>query len=134
MENYPLFWGVRGSEGGHMTKKFFTKICPKRCSRNLQSLGGLRKAVFWQLKFLIEGGGTVPPPVAGGPLIYQMKSRKVSWMVSFRYLLYTLNRLNTWMPGFISTHYYFLFTKAHYKKWKIWTEMVLNRFLRKYSR
>ena len=27
---------------GHMTKKIFTKICPKRCSRNLRSLGGLR--------------------------------------------------------------------------------------------
>ena len=31
-------------------KKFFTKICPKNHSRNLPSLGGLRKAVFLKFK------------------------------------------------------------------------------------
>ena len=57
----PFFKGSGGPRGVIWPKNFFTKICPKRCSRHLRSLGGLRKAVFWQLKFLIEGGALCPP-------------------------------------------------------------------------
>ena len=46
--HYALFGGVRGSEGGHVTEIFFTKIFPKNHSTNLLSLGGPQKSRFLQ--------------------------------------------------------------------------------------
>ena len=70
-----------------------TKICPKRCPRNLRSLEGLKKPFFGNLNS--KPRGALGPPVAGGPLKscspwslekgyqYQIFLKKKAKMVSF---------------------------------------------------